>query len=96
MPCWDGRWRFEGGGDACALVSSVAGARDACRSVIALLFLFPIVWTVVGAFKPAREANASPPVWWPSEFVLDNFGKLDGANGSLLNYVLNSRRRSRC
>lgn len=59
-------------------------------SVIALLFLFPIVWTVVGAFKPAREANASPPVWWPSEFVLDNFGKLDGANGSLLNYVLNS------
>ena len=59
-------------------------------TLIGLLFLFPIVWTTIGAFKDEHDANASPPVWWPKHWVLDNFGKLDGANGSLANYIINS------
>jgi len=59
-------------------------------TLIAFLFLFPIAWTTIGAFKPQYEANASPPVWWPSEFVLENFNKLDGASGSLIGYFANS------
>jgi multiple sugar transport system permease protein len=58
--------------------------------VLAALFAFPIVWTTVGAFKSATEANASPPVWWPSAFTLENFAKLDSSGSSLLGYVMNS------
>jgi multiple sugar transport system permease protein len=64
--------------------------RIAGAVLLALVFAFPIVWTTVGAFKPTTEANASPPVWWPSHFSLDNFTKLDTAGSSLLGYVLNS------
>ncbi|GAA1929769.1 carbohydrate ABC transporter permease [Microbacterium aoyamense] len=58
--------------------------------VLAALFAFPIVWTTIGAFKSPTEANASPPVWWPSQFTLENFAKLDSSGSSLLGYVLNS------
>jgi len=58
--------------------------------VLAAVFAFPIVWTTIGAFKSATEANASPPVWWPSAFTLENFAKLDGSGSSLLGYVMNS------
>lgn len=58
--------------------------------VLAALFVFPIVWTAIGSFKPFQEANASPPVWWPSHFDLGNFTKLDGSGSSLATYVLNS------
>jgi multiple sugar transport system permease protein len=58
--------------------------------VLAALFAFPIVWTTVGGFKNAREANSSPPVWWPSEWTLENFTKLDSSGSSLVQYVLNS------
>ena len=58
--------------------------------VLAALFAFPIVWTTIGAFKSPTEANASPPVWWPSTFTLENFAKLDSSGSSLLGYVLNS------
>lgn len=58
--------------------------------ILAALFAFPIVWTTIGAFKPATEANSSPPVWWPSHFSLGNFAKLDGSGSSLFDYVLNS------
>lgn len=58
--------------------------------VLAALFAFPIVWTTIGAFKPTTEANASPPVWWPSHFSLDNFAKLDSSGSSLFGYVVNS------
>lgn len=58
--------------------------------LLAALFAFPIVWTTIGAFKPGSEANAAPPVWWPSEFTLDNFAGLDSSGSSLFGYVLNS------
>ncbi|HWT34403.1 MAG TPA: carbohydrate ABC transporter permease [Microbacterium sp.] len=58
--------------------------------LLALVFAFPIVWTTIGAFKPSSEANASPPVWWPSQFSLQSFAKLDSSGTSLLSYVLNS------
>jgi len=74
----------------------VAGGRGArpgriiLGTVLALLFAFPIIWTTIGAFKPPAEANASPPVWWPSQFDLSNFAGLNGPGSSLWRYVLNS------
>lgn len=58
--------------------------------VLAVLFAFPIVWTTIGGFKPASEANSTTPVWWPSEFSLENFAKLDSSGTSLAGYIVNS------
>lgn len=44
--------------------------------VLAFLFLFPLYWIVIGAFKTGKEINATTPVWFPSEWVLDNFSRL--------------------
>lgn len=44
--------------------------------VLALLFLFPLYWIITGAFKPAADIYAQKPVWWPSEWVMTNFGNL--------------------
>jgi multiple sugar transport system permease protein len=64
--------------------------RIALAAVLALLFAFPIVWTTVGGFKSAAEANAWPPKWWPAHWTVANFAKLDSSGTSLGTYVLNS------
>jgi len=40
------------------------------------VFLFPIYWLVIMAFKTADEIFAYPPVWWPGSFNLANFSVL--------------------
>lgn len=64
--------------------------RISIATIAAAFFAFPILWTTVGAFKPVNEANASPPIWWPSHFTLDSFSKLDSSGSSLLSYVGNT------
>ena len=44
--------------------------------LVALLFTFPLYWIITGAFKPSVDIYATKPVWWPSEWVMDNFVKL--------------------
>ena len=44
--------------------------------VVAILFAFPLYWIIIGAFKPMKESYSVTPVWWPSEWVMDNFVKL--------------------
>ena len=44
--------------------------------VLALLFLFPLYWIVTGSFKTGLEINSTTPVWWPSEWTLNNYDKL--------------------
>ena len=44
--------------------------------ILALLFAFPLYWIVTGSFKTSREINAASPVWWPSEWTMDNYQKL--------------------
>ena len=43
---------------------------------LAALSIFPLYWIVTGAFKTTREINSTTPVWWPSEWKLDNFTRL--------------------
>ncbi len=45
-------------------------------AILALLFLFPLYWIVTGAFKPATDIYSKTPVWFPTEFVKDNFDAL--------------------
>ena len=44
--------------------------------LLALLFLFPLYWIVIGAFKTKPDNYSINPVWWPSEWTLENWDKL--------------------
>ena len=44
--------------------------------ILAFLFTFPLYWIVTGAFKNGADINSITPVWWPSEWVFNNFEKL--------------------
>ena len=45
--------------------------------ILAILFAFPLYWILTGAFKSGADINnAKETVWWPSEFVMNNFNKL--------------------
>lgn len=44
--------------------------------VLALLFLFPIVWSFLNSIKPPAEALAVPPTYLPTTVVLDNYMEL--------------------
>lgn len=44
--------------------------------ILAFLFTFPLYWIVTGAFKNGADINSVTPVWWPSEWVMNNFEKL--------------------
>lgn len=44
--------------------------------ILAILFTFPLYWIITGAFKTAKDINAPSPVWFQTEWVMDNFKKL--------------------
>ena len=44
--------------------------------ILAFLFTFPLYWIITGAFKPSADINSVQPVWWPSQWVFDNFKAL--------------------
>ncbi len=44
--------------------------------ILAFLFTFPLYWIITGAFKPSADINSVEPVWWPSEWVTNNFKAL--------------------
>jgi multiple sugar transport system permease protein len=54
----------------------VMAARLLLACGLVVLFLFPIYWLVIMAFKTADEIFAFPPVWWPGSFNLANFAVL--------------------
>lgn len=41
--------------------------------LLAILFLIPVIWVALSAFKSGSELFAWPPTIWPKRFVLDNF-----------------------
>ena len=45
--------------------------------IIAILFAFPLYWIITGAFKTGADINSGKHiVWFPNEFVMNNFDKL--------------------
>ncbi len=56
--------------------AGVTVARMAAAVLVAILFLFPIYWLFVMSVKTPEEVFASPPVWWPTSFSLENFAVL--------------------
>ena len=57
---------------------------------LALLFLFPMVWTALSSIKPPAEAIASPPTLLPSEVSFENYDKLNNYGDGVQQYVYNS------
>jgi multiple sugar transport system permease protein len=43
---------------------------------VAFLFIFPVFWLITGAFKPADDTIANPPLIWPQRWTLDNFSQV--------------------
>ncbi|MDY5731337.1 MAG: carbohydrate ABC transporter permease [Eubacteriales bacterium] len=44
--------------------------------LISLTFIFPFYWIVTGAFKTAADIRSVKPIFWPSQFSMENFTKL--------------------
>lgn len=58
--------------------------------IIAILFLFPIVWSGLNSVKPPKEASAAPPTFLPSRLDFSNYVKLDEYGRGVWTYVGNS------
>ena len=58
--------------------------------VLAILFLFPIVWTAISSVKPPPEASAAPPTFLPSRVGFGNYVKLNDYGRGVWDYVGNS------
>ncbi len=59
-------------------------------TLLLLMFLFPIAWSLMTSFETAREANASPPVYWPSRFSIENYRNLANYGEGIGRYLWNS------
>lgn len=59
-------------------------------AVLALMFLFPIVWAALTSLETSSEAMASPPVYWPSRFSLQNYRHLAVYGQGIWHYIWNS------
>lgn len=55
----------------------------------AVIMVFPFIWMILSAFKTPGEIYASPPVWIPSSFRLDNFVSVF-QTAPFLQYFINS------
>ena len=44
--------------------------------IFAFLFTFPLYWIITGSFKTKVDIMAVSPVWWPKEWVLNNYQNL--------------------
>ncbi|MEY8395014.1 carbohydrate ABC transporter permease [Lachnospiraceae bacterium 45-P1] len=45
-------------------------------TIVAILFTFPLYWIITGSFKTKMDIMSVTPVWWPSEWVMDNYDTL--------------------
>lgn len=42
-------------------------------TLVAILFTFPLYWIITGSFKTKMDIMSVTPVWWPTEWVTDNY-----------------------
>ena len=72
------------------LFRGVSRAVDyALIAIGAIVMVFPFVWMILSAFKTPNEIYASPPVWIPESFRLDNFISVF-ETAPFLRYFINS------
>jgi multiple sugar transport system permease protein len=66
-------------------------AMHAASILVAIVFLFPLVWTVLVTFKSKAEAGLPPLPPWPVDgWSFESYRSLDQFGAGLLHYTLNS------
>jgi multiple sugar transport system permease protein len=58
--------------------------------VLAIAFLFPLLWALLNSLKGRDEANQQPPTWFPHSWSLDNYRGLASFGEGLGTYLFNS------
>ncbi|HZN75668.1 MAG TPA: carbohydrate ABC transporter permease, partial [Micromonosporaceae bacterium] len=58
--------------------------------VLAVAFLFPLLWAALNSIKERDEANRQPPTWFPESLSLENYRNLAGFDQGIGTYLLNS------
>jgi multiple sugar transport system permease protein len=48
-------------------------------TLLALIFISPIIFMIVTSFKTRADAASLPPTWWPSPFTTDAYATVTGA-----------------
>lgn len=66
------------------------GAYHTLSTLLALAFLFPLVWALLNSVKPQAEANEQPPTWFPHSLSLQNYLNLTDFGEGIATYALNS------
>src|SRR5947209_16043837 len=59
-------------------------------SALAIIFLAPIVWTIITSLKPPAEASASPPTFLPTFLSWGNYQHLAAFGDGIFTYTFNS------
>jgi multiple sugar transport system permease protein len=59
-------------------------------SILAAIFLLPILWVILNSIKSSAEANKQPPTWFPQSFSLENYAKLATYGDGIGVYLWNS------
>ncbi|MGC4152169.1 MAG: carbohydrate ABC transporter permease [Propionicimonas sp.] len=57
---------------------------------LALVFLFPLLWSAINSLKTPSEASASPPTLWPQVWSMENYAELATHGEGLARYIGNS------
>lgn len=58
--------------------------------LLAVAFLFPLLWAALSSFKSPEEVNQSPPTWLPQTWSLANYRGLTDYLDGLWTYMFNS------
>jgi multiple sugar transport system permease protein len=59
-------------------------------SILVVVFLFPIAWSILTSLKPADEASAVPPTFLPSQLSFNNYVKLNDFGQGIARHLANS------
>jgi multiple sugar transport system permease protein len=63
------------------------GLIHAVLILLAAVFFSPMLWMFLTAVKPIGETMASPPKWWPSQFLWQNFPEALSYRSKELGYI---------
>jgi multiple sugar transport system permease protein len=58
--------------------------------IVAVAFLFPLIWAMLNSVKTTDEANQQPPTWLPHSLSLQNYDKLSSFDQGIGTYLLNT------
>ena len=58
--------------------------------LLAVAFLFPLLWALLNSLKDKDEANQQPPTWFPHHLSLQNYRSLTGFDQGIGTYLTNS------